>query len=136
MENFLKKITEKVKKNWIIIIMPFIVLGSCWNPVKDVFKYSSQNDVKDFVKYMVKESLREDLERSATEYSVELLTLEMKNVRTPEKVDEIVKFWIDNKWNAQIAALKLVYFSKQAQNELKKQLYDIYIFRSLMDHAK
>lgn len=136
MENFLKKIQQKIQRNWILIILPFMIVGSTWNPIKDMFKYSSQGDVKDFVSFMVKESLKEDLERSATKYSIKLLSLEMKNVRQPEQVDKIVKFWKDNKWNAQIAALKLVYFSPQAQNQLEKQLYSYDIFKSLMEHGK
>jgi len=67
----------------------------------------------------------------ADDFSIILLTLEMNTFRTAIEVDERIDYLIENKWNAQLAALRFIAKHPEALEDLEKQIVYEEVFLAL-----
>lgn len=70
-----------------------------------------------------------------TSYPVILLSMEMSECRTADDVDSKMKFYQDNGWNAQLAAMKYLSNVPEARNELKNYIIYDEVYKALLIKA-
>ena len=128
-------VTNFVKNNTVKLLVGMMVLntfGSWWPAGKDVFSIISNDKIGSVMTLIVRESVKRELEGAMIAYSLELIELETRGIRTAEQMDKKVKTWHVMEWNAQLAALKIVSESKIARKKLEELIYDKSIYKALL----
>lgn len=71
-------------------------------------------------------------------YTVDIdeLVLALAEVRTPEGVDALVQYWIDEGWTKKLTAIQRISEFKKARDALAERLYSEEVFKTLMTYSK
>lgn len=72
------------------------------------------------------------LELQTYDSDIEELYLALKDVRTPEEVDALVNYWIENSWTKKLSAIHRISEFDKAREKLKDKLFSDEVFRTLM----
>ena len=119
---------EKPTKIIITFMIVFLFLNILGTKAFDlIVPKQSQTVFYRMVDEAVEKSLKKHLDKiynSDFEYPVMLLAEDFGKMKTAYEVEEKVKFFQQNGWNAQIAAIKIVARNEYAKLALEKKLYN------------
>lgn len=140
----MEKLKQLVKNHATKLFISWFMLntfGVMWNLSKDVANYISNDSVNSMIQHVIAQSIKESVEKARVDYSLELILLEMKDIKTPIEADQEVNRWEAEQWAAQLTALDIVGDSVYAKKQLKKileeeQVNGALIYKTLIRHMK
>ncbi|MGD8305202.1 MAG: hypothetical protein PVF17_00985 [Ignavibacteria bacterium] len=133
MEKLTKFFRENITKGALILLF-ITAFGSLWNPSRDLISYLFNDNVNSMIEHVITQSIQKSLREAKVDYSLQLMQMETKNVRTPTAMDKKVKFWKDNNWNAQIVAMNIVLRSEYAKKKIKETIYNEEVYKAFISH--
>ncbi|MGB3465644.1 MAG: hypothetical protein WBA74_10250 [Cyclobacteriaceae bacterium] len=71
-------------------------------------------------------------------YTIDIdeLVLALAEIRTPEGVDALVQYWVDEGWTKKLTAIQRISEFKKARDALAERLYSEEVFKTLMTYSK
>jgi hypothetical protein len=133
MEKLTKFFKENTTKGALILLF-ITAFGSLWSPSRDLIGYLLDDNVNSMIEHVITQSIQKSLREVKVDYSLQLMQMETKNVRTPMAMDQKVQFWKDNNWNAQIVAMNIVLKSEYAKKKIKETIYNEEVYKAFISH--
>jgi len=129
----IKDLCQKIKLNKKTIVIILLLL---YQPITDFSILFSEKSSLQLLKNVFSDIITDEFKKAETGYSLKLLQLETKDCRNAKDIDTKVQFWTREKWNAQLAALHVVFTNKFALEELRKLMYNEETYKALISYAK